>query len=113
MNEITVEDARKTLGDLVTGVANDGEHWVITKNGVRTAQLVPATPADLSRQRYERAPHSKFILRDPCEIVIRRTGQEVVMVYDGHRLALPVDLGGGEAAARIDLAWGPRVRTDD
>jgi len=40
MQEIGVEEARKSLGDLVTGVANSGPPVIITKNGVPAAALI-------------------------------------------------------------------------
>lgn len=108
VQEISVEEARKVLGDLVTGVANGGEPPVITKNGVRAARIVAATPPDLVRQRYDAAPRTRLVMSDGDEYRIRREGQTITVAFHGDEFAI-VAGAGGEAAARIDLTWGPKA----
>jgi prevent-host-death family protein len=44
--EAGVEEARKTLGDLVTAAARDRQITVISKNGIPAAVLVPMSCLD-------------------------------------------------------------------
>ncbi len=44
--EAGVEQARKTLGDLVTAAARDRQITVISKNGIPAAALVPVSCLD-------------------------------------------------------------------
>lgn len=55
MQEIGVEEARKVLGDLVTGVANGGKPVVVTKNGVPAAALIGH-----EQLRHLPTPHDRY-----------------------------------------------------
>lgn len=45
-HEVGVEEARKSLGDLVSRVAYAGDRYVITRHGRPMAALVPVTDQD-------------------------------------------------------------------
>jgi len=49
MREVSVEEARRTLGNLVTDIANGGDPVIITKNGIQAAWLTPTPQAVTAR----------------------------------------------------------------
>jgi prevent-host-death family protein len=48
--EVGVEQARKTLGDLVTAAAREHQITIITKNGIPAAFLGPMNVLDVAEQ---------------------------------------------------------------
>lgn len=47
--KVTLEEAKITLGDLVSQASYAGRRFVITRYGKPAALLVPLSPADLDR----------------------------------------------------------------
>jgi hypothetical protein len=75
-----------------------------------TAEERRLAAAESLRKVYDDAPKFRLTMCDPDEWRIVRAGDTIKLVHpDGREVVLPVDTSGTEAAARLDLSWGPTV----
>lgn len=54
--EVGVEQARKTLGELVTAAAREKQITIITKNGIPAAFMAPMNVFDVCEQLVSKEP---------------------------------------------------------